>query len=306
VASQVRPSNASLFLSTVLIWGTTWYVILGQLGVVHPVVSVSWRFLLSALLMLAICRWRGIDLRLPLAIHRLCLLQGLTLFGINYCLFYTASGVLTTGLISVVFSTMVFWNALGAALFLGRTLDHRALIGGLIGMFGLMVLFAGEVSTLTFSDDTLFSLGLCLVATLCASTGNIVSAKTQALGISVWSTTAFGMLYGGGLVLAGAWMWGIPLRFEWTAVYIGSLAYLVVFGSVIAFASYLTLLGRIGPGRVAYATVAFPVVAVLMSVLFEGFKPDLWSGVAVVVVLAGNWIALSHSKQKPACVSVPR
>ena len=298
--------NASLFLSTVLIWGTTWYVILGQLGTVHPVVSVGWRFLAAGLLMMGICWLRRIPLRLPPAIHRLCVLQGLTLFGINYCLFYTASGLWTTGLISVVFSTMVFWNAIGARWVLGRALDRRALTGGAIGVAGLLLLFAGEVSTLALSDETLFALTLCILATLCASTGNLVSAKTQAAGYSVWSTTAFGMLYGAFSVLTGAMLWGIPLQFDWSIVYIGSFAYLVVFGSVIAFASYLTLLGRIGPGRVAYATVAFPVVAMAMSLAFEGFVPDFWSGISVLVVLFGNWIALSKPKQKSACVTLPR
>lgn len=298
--------NATLFLSTVIIWGTTWFVILGQLGSVHPVVSVGWRFLAAGILMVGICRVRGISLRLPSTIHRLCILQGLTLFGINYCLFYTASGIWTTGLISVVFSTMVFWNAIGAALFLKRPLDLRALIGGSIGVVGLLLLFAGEVGALSLSDETAIALALCLLATLCASTGNIISAKTQELGYSVWSTTALGMCYGAVAVLGGAVIWGIPLHFEWTWTYVGSFIYLVILGSVVAFACYLTLLGRIGPGRVAYATVAFPVVAMLMSIGFEGFQPDGWSALSVAVVLIGNWVALSKAKQKPACVSVLR
>lgn len=293
--------NATLFLSTVIIWGTTWFVILGQLGSVHPVVSVGWRFLAAGSLMAAICWLRGISLRLPSLIHRLCLLQGLTLFGINYCLFYTASSLWTTGLISVVFSTMVFWNAIGARLFLARPLDRRALVGGAIGVSGLLLLFVGEVSALSLSNETALALTLCLLATLCASTGNIISAKTQALGFSVWSTTAFGMLYGSIAVLGGAIAAGIPLRFDWSLIYVSSFLYLVVFGSVIAFACYLTLLGRIGPGRVAYTTVAFPVVAMIMSVGFEGFQPDAWSALSVAVVLVGNWIALSNAKQKPPC-----
>lgn len=300
----MRLGNTSLFLVTVLIWGTTWFVILGQLGTVHPVVSVGWRFLAAGLILLVMCWFWRIPLVLPRAVHGLCLLQGLTLFGINYCLFYTASVSVTTGLISVVFSTMVFWNALGAHWVLGRVLDLRALLGGIIGLTGLGVLFIDELRSVAWSKQDLIPLGLCVLATLCASTGNLVSSVTQGRGYSVWSTTAFGMLYGAFAVLIGAISFGIPLKFEWTAVYVGSFLYLVIAGSVIAFGAYLTLLGRIGPGRVAYTTVAFPVVALAMSALFESIVITPWSGLAIVSVLVGNWIALSGAKKSTCAVEL--
>lgn len=287
-------NNPTLFVSTVLIWGTTWYVILGQLGTVHPVVSVGWRFLAAGSILLGICLARGISLRLPLAVHGLALLQGLTLFGINYCLFYTASLTLTTGLISVIFSTMVFWNALGAHWVLGKPLETSVLIGGGIAISGLALLFLTEIEALAWTDQTVVALSLCVCATLCASAGNLISAKTQGAGYSLWPTTGLGMLYGSIMVLTGARVAGIPWDFDLSWLYVGSFLYLVLLGSVAGFAAYLTLLGRVGPGRVAYATVAFPVVAMGLSVLFENAALDHWTALAVVLVLLGNWVGLTR------------
>jgi drug/metabolite transporter (DMT)-like permease len=302
VASQINRLDATLFAITVLTWGTTWFVILGQLGVVHPIVSVGWRFLLASLVVFGICIVRSERLILKPTEHALCVLLGLFLFCLNYGLFYTASLSLTTGLVSVVFSTMVFWNALGARLFMGQALEARSLIGGLIGVLGLLILFRAELVTFSWESEGSFALLLCLLGTLSASSGNLVSATLQRRSMTVWNSTAYGMLYGTVLTFSFALVNDLDIQFEWTAVYVGSLLYLVVFGSVIAFGSYLTLIGRIGPGRAAYTTVAFPVVAVLVSVLFEGYQLSLLALAAVALIVAGNWLALSKPKvQKSPC-----
>ena len=302
MASQINRVDATLFAITVLTWGTTWFVILGQLGVVHPIVSVGWRFLLASFIVFGICIARSERLVLTLSEHALCVLLGLFLFCLNYGLFYTASLSLTTGLVSVVFSTMVFWNALGARLLLGQPLESRSLIGGLIGVLGLLILFRSELLSFNWESEGSFALLLCLLGTLSASSGNLVSATLQKRDMTVWNSTAYGMLYGTVLTFIFAISNDLEIQFEWTAVYVGSLLYLVIFGSVIAFGSYLTLIGRIGPGRAAYTTVAFPVVAILVSVVFEGYQLTVLAFVAVALVIAGNWLALSKPKvQKSPC-----
>ncbi len=302
MVSQITRIDVALFVITVLAWGTTWFVILGQLGVVHPVVSVGWRFLLASLIVFSICITRADRLVLTLPEHALCASLGLFLFCLNYGLFYTASLSLTTGLISVVFSTMVFWNALGARLFLGQPLDSRSLLGGAVGVFGLLILFRKELLSFDWQSENSLALIFCLLGTLSASSGNLVSATLQKRKLTVWNSTAFGMMYGTLLTFGFAVMNGLEIRFQWTITYVGSLLYLIVVGSVIAFGSYLTLIGRIGPGRAAYATVMFPVVAIVVSVLFEGYKLTLLALVAVGLVVAGNWLALSKPKdRKSAC-----
>ena len=302
MVSQITRVDVALFGITVLAWGTTWFVILGQLGVVHPVVSVGWRFLLASLIMFGICIVRADRLVLTLSEHALCLLLGLFLFCLNYGLFYTASLSLTTGLISVVFSTMVFRNALGARLFLSQPLDSRSLLGGAVGIFGLLILFHTELLSFDWQSENSLALFFCLLGTLSASSGNLVSATLQKRQLTVWNSTAFGMMYGTLLTFGFAVMNGLEIQFQWTTMYVGSLLYLIVVGSVIAFGSYLTLIGRVGPGRAAYATVTFPVVAIVVSVLFEGYQLTLLALVAVGLVVAGNWLALSKPKdRKSAC-----
>ncbi len=153
MVSQITRVDVALFVITVLAWGTTWFVILGQLGVVHPLVSVGWRFLLASLIVFGICIARTDRLVLTLSEHAFCVLLGLFLFCLNYGLFYTASLSLTTGLISIVFSTMVFWNALGARLFLGQPLDSRSLLGGVVGVFGGVVFFSSKIQTFVCQSE---------------------------------------------------------------------------------------------------------------------------------------------------------
>lgn len=294
MAPKINRVDATLFAVTVLAWGTTWYVILGQFGMVHPIVSVGWRFLLASIAVLGICRLRGERLTLTLNEHALCAMLGLFLFCLNYGLFYTASLTLTTGLISVIFSTMVFWNALGAHWFLKQPLDYRALFGGGIGVFGLIILFRVELLEFSWVGSGSVALLLSLLGTLSASVGNLVSATLQKGDLNVWNSTAFGMIYGTAITFTFALINGYPIRFDFSPIYVVSLLYLVLIGSVVAFGSYLTLIGRIGPGRAAYATVIFPVVAIIVSVLFEGYELSLAALFAFSLVMIGNWLALSR------------
>jgi len=86
---------------------------------------------------------------------------------------------------------------------------------------------------------------------------------------------------------------GLPFSFEPTLGYSLSLVYLALFGSVIAFGSYLTLLGRIGPARAAYAMVLFPLVALALSTLFEGYQWTAAAFAGMVLAVIGNVLALA-------------
>src|SRR3954462_6811512 len=103
-------SDLVLFLIPSFIWGTTWLAIKFQLGVVAPEVSVGWRFALAAILLLSFCMLRRIPLRFGARDHGRLALLGLLLFGINYVLTYRSEQYLTSGLVSVLFSLVVFWN----------------------------------------------------------------------------------------------------------------------------------------------------------------------------------------------------
>lgn len=290
--------NLGLYATAVLIWGSTWIGIKYQLGDVNPVLSVAYRFTLASILLLGFSKLRGLNLRFSPRQHMFIALQGALLFSINYLLVYLAETYLTSGLVAVVFSTLVFMNILTGGLFLRTQVRLNVVLGAVVGLAGIALVFLPELNAASLSDKGFSGLLLSLVGTLMASLGNITAARNQREGLPVLQTNAIGMGYGAALMYLYALVNGIPFRFIATPAYVGSLLYLAVFGSILAFGAYLTLLGRIGADRAAYASLLFPLVALGMSTLFEGFH---WNGLALVgvlLVLAGNTLVLS--KRRPS------
>lgn len=105
------------------------------------------------------------------------------------------------------------------------------------------------------------------------------------------------MLYGASALALFAAANGHPFIIEPTASYLVSLAYLALIGSVMAFACYLTMLGRIGADRAAYATVMFPVVALAVSTVFEGYRWTIPAAIGLVAVLGGIVLVLRPPKR---------
>ncbi len=285
-------SNAALYLLTVAIWGSTWLAIEFQLGVVAPEVSVFYRYLLAAALLFAWCVLRGRRLRFPPAAHLRFLLLGLTMFCLNYVLAYRAQVHVTSALAAIAFSTMLWMNMVNARLFFGVRSEARAIVGSLLGVAGIAAIFLPEVEQLAWSDATLFGCLLALLGALSASLGNMVSQDAQRRRLPIVESNAWGMAYGAALTGSLALLGGREFTIDYSPGYLLSLAYLSVFGSIVAFGAYLTLLGRIGAHKAGYAVVLFPVVAVALSVAFEGLAltPGLVGG--VVLVLAGNVFVL--------------
>lgn len=285
-----------LYAATVLIWGSTWLAIRFQLGIVPPDLSVVYRFALAGALLIGYCLLTRRPLRFPLRAHSFIALQGLFLFCANYILFYLAALHLPTGLLAVVFSTILPMNVANGALFLGAPVDRRVVIGGAIGLAGMSLLFWPEIEAFEASSGALVGLGLSVAATLSASLGNMVAARNLRAGLPIVQTNALGMSYGALLTLAFAVARGAPLAFDDSFGYLASLVYLAVFGSVVAFGCYLTLLGRIGVDRAAYAMVLFPVIALALSTAFEGYRWTTFGMVGVAFILAGNLVVLRRPR----------
>jgi drug/metabolite transporter (DMT)-like permease len=293
--------NLLFYAVTILIWGSTWLAIKFQLGSVDPMLSVAYRFALAALLLLGYCALAGRPLRFTPKEHLWIALQGLFLFAFNYWLFYLAETQLTSGLVALVFSTIVLMNVFIGALLLGTPLEPRVLGGALIGLAGIALVFRPQLQALDLTDTGLSGLLLCLLATLLASLGNILSARNQRNRLPVLQTNAFGMGYGALLMLLVALASGRSLTIELTPSYLGALLYLAVFGSIVAFGCYLTLVGRIGAGRSAYVSLLVPLVALALSTLFEGYQWTQGAFFGMVLVLAGNLLILKPAAPAPAC-----
>ncbi len=292
--------NLLFYLITVLIWGSTWIGIKMQLGTVDPMVSVAYRFGLAAVILMAWCALRNLQMRFTLAEHGFMLLQGLLLFGFNYLFFYIAELYLASGLAAVIFSTILLMNILNGAVFLGTPVDSRVITGGGIGLVGIVMVFRPEISVFSFDDSGTIGILLCVLATFLASLGNIVSARNQKRNLPIIQSNAFGMGYGALAMFFVAFSMGKPFAFESSTIYVSSLVYLSVFGSVIAFGCYLTLVGNIGADRAAYATLLFPIVALIISTIWEAYQWNWSSLTGVALVMAGNfWILGKGRAVKP-------
>ena len=299
-------SNLFLYIVTVLIWGSTWFAIEFQLGTVAPEVSVVYRYVLASALLFAWSHYRKLDLAFGLRQHGWFMLLGLLLFCLNYILAYRAQIYITSALTAIAFSSILWMNIINTRIFFGVRSEWRVLLGALLGIAGIVTLFAPQVGEFSFSDLVLSGLVLAVAGALVASFGNIASQAAQKRGLPIVQSNAWGMLYGAifsFLIAAGA---GKQFNFDWSASYMSSLVYLAVFGSVIAFWAYLTLLGRIGAHKAGYAMVMFPVVALILSILFEGLEVRATLIVGTVLVLAGNLFVLDaplRPKQKDAADS---
>jgi drug/metabolite transporter (DMT)-like permease len=286
-------NNGILYLIPVIIWGSTWLAIKYQLGVVAPELSVAFRFGLASTMLLIYSLIRRLPLKFDFRTHGFMALQGLLLFSLNYFLVYLAENYLTSGLVAIIFSMIIIMNVIFGAIFLHNPIRLNVVLGAVVGLSGLAIVFWTEISSFVLSSEKGYGLTLAIISVLSASLGNIISARNQRHGLPVIQTNAFGMAYGAVFMLFIALFRGAELAFDPSIGYVASLLYLAVFGSVIAFGSYLTLLGRIGPDRAAYVTALFPIIALLLSTLFEGMTWNLAQFAGIALVILGNAIVLT-------------
>lgn len=290
-------SNWFLYTVTVLVWGSTWIAIEFQLGTVAPEVSIFYRYLLASALLFSWCRYRNLKLQFAMRAHADFLMLGVLLFSVNYIVTYYAQQYITSALTAIAFSMMVWLNIVNARIFFGTRAGWRVLAGALLGIVGIAVLFLPQVERFSLSDATLYGSGLAVVGAILASLGNMVSQSSQKNGLPIIQSNAGGMFYGSILTAAIAVLQGNTFAFDSSTEYVVSLLYLTVFGSIIGFGSYLTLLGRIGAHKAGYAMVMFPMVALLLSILFEGLELSRSIIAGMTLVLAGNVFVLRGRKR---------
>jgi drug/metabolite transporter (DMT)-like permease len=289
--------SASLYLASVLIWGSTWYAIKFQLGVVAPEVSLFYRFALASLILLAFCALTRRSLKYSLQQHGFIALQGLFLFSSNYLVFYWATELLTSGIVALMFSTVILMNIVNGAIFMRVAVSRRVILGACFGIAGIASIFWAELGVVDNNTATWQGLWMCLLATCFASIGNIISARNQKAGVPVIQTNAWGMGYGALVMAVYAIISEAPFNYDPSFGYSVSLIYLAVFGSILAFGSYLTLVGRIGADKAAYAAVLFPVIALGLSTIFESYQWSLHAVFGFALVLLGNYIVLTKTKR---------
>lgn len=221
-------------------------------------------------------------------------LLGILLFGTNYWLVYLAEIHLPSGMVAVVFSLIIFLNIINGAIFLRSKIRLYVVYGAVIGIIGIVLVFKEELLFFSLSSDNSFALLLAVIAAILASFGNITSAFIQKKKLPVIQTNTFAMFYGPFFMLLICLFMGKPFNFDLSFSYIGSLLYLTIFGSIIAFSSYLTLLGNIGADKSAYVTLVIPVIALILSTIFEDYRWNTYAIIGVFFILTGNVIILKR------------
>ncbi|PPE82060.1 EamA family transporter [Kaistia algarum] len=282
----------ALYAVVVFAWSTSWIALKLQLGTIAPEVSLTWRFAIAAIVTFAVAIVRREKLSFAPSLHLRFAGLGVFLFSMNFVQFYHGGGALPSGLLAVIFSLASVFNMLLAAIFLRQPVERRTLIGAVFGFTGVALMFRPQIAGTDFDAHAAIGLALCVGGTLTFCIGNMLSASTQRRGVSVVGANAFGMAYGALLLAGMAIVNGETFAFDWSVTYVASLLWLAIVSSVIAFLAYLTLLGRIGSGRAGFSTVMFPVFALAISTIFEGYHWTILAITGLVLVMAGNWIVL--------------
>ncbi|WP_145537789.1 DMT family transporter, partial [Yersinia kristensenii] len=230
---------------------------------------------------------------LALRDHLFCVAQGFCVFAFNFYCFYHAAAYISSGLESVIFSMAVLFNAINGMIFFRQRLSPNLLPASILGMTGIVALFWHDLTATQIAPELLKGIGLSLLGTYGFSLGNMISSRHQRRGLDILSTNAYAMTYGAVLMGLFSLIQHHSFTIELTSSYLGSLLYLAIFGSIIAFAAYFSLIGRIGASGAAYSTLLFPLVALTISTFYEGYHWHLNAIIGLLLILLGNLVMFS-------------
>lgn len=291
--------NFLFYISLVFIWGTSWIAIKFQTGEVPVENSGFYRHFSGAVLMFIFLIFSKRLHRIRPIDHVFCMMQGACLFGFNFYFFYIATDLnIETGLLSVVFSTATIFNMVNNRFWYKVVPSRNTIIGAIIGVTGISLLFYPDLVSAITSDSNQRFYGVCLAVfgTFLFSTGNMISVRHNKHQLPLLTTTAWAMFYGSMVMLTVSLVMVGDFSFDPSLKYVLSLAYLVIFASVIAFAAYLSLVNSIGANKTAYATVLFPIVALSISAVIEDYVFTPLAIVGLSLAIIGNIIVFYKPK----------
>jgi drug/metabolite transporter (DMT)-like permease len=285
------------FMLTGTIWGSTWFVITGQISDVPAAWGVFYRFMLATPALFALAVLLKNRLRLTRAEQLLALGVGIAQFSGNFLFVYHAQHHITSGIVAVMFALLMVPNALFARVFIGERAAGGFVGGSLAAIAGVALLLVHEWNAAPLGGDVGLGIVLAVGGMLAASLANVVQANPTGRGVPMVSLLAWAMLYGTtfDLVYALAIEGAPQVPTAW-AFWAGT-AYLAIIGSVITFPLHYNLVREIGAGRTAYNAIVTVCVAMGLSTLFEGFRWDALSATGMALALLGMGLAL-RSKQR--------
>jgi drug/metabolite transporter (DMT)-like permease len=285
-------SNGVLFAICTLIWGSTWIAITYQIGHTAETLAVAWRYTLAALCLGLFCMVRGLPFKLPLHIHIKMAGVGFFLYCLNYTLLYMAQAHIISALLALMSSSIIYFNVVLRRWWLKQPIRLEVVVGATFGLAGIICLFVPEFSKVSMDAALAAGLSIAFVSFFSASIGNVISERILTLGTPVIQMNFYAMSYAMVMLYVTAWFTNDILVIPTAPEFYLSLLYLAIFGSVLAFGSYMKLLKQIGADKAAYVVLVYPIVALVISTFFEGYTWSWLSVLGVAVVLVGNAIAM--------------
>ena len=285
-----------LFAICVLVWGTTWHAITYQIGEFPAELSVALRFALAGASVLALCRWRRVALAFSARDHAALALQGVFLYGVSYVCVYHAERFVPSGLVAVGYSAAPLLGGVGAALVFKAPIGGRFVFGGVLALCGVALIFWPEVARSGDAERAALGALLTVASVLLSAVGSLAASRNRSRGVSLLPAMGFGMLYGALAAAAVALAFGRSVVWPTAPSWWIALAFLAWAGSVLTFACFLTLQDRVGPGPAGTVGVMTPLLALIVSLAFEGFRPDALTALGAALAVAGNVLMLSPGR----------
>ncbi|MEO7577966.1 MAG: EamA family transporter, partial [Massilia sp.] len=272
------------------------------------------RFGLASATLFACCLARGDRILLPWRAQRWLMLQGSLTFCLSYLCTYHAEQYVVSALVGVLFALMVFWTPLCNRIAFGTPLAWRTWAAGAVAMGGVILLFFHSISSagqdIEAGGSARFVLGMALglLATIAASAGNVLVVKIREESRNMFLTMAWAMFWGALLVVLFCLLRGQAFVLPSAPRYWMGLIYLSLFGSVIAFNCYFTLINRIGAQKAVYIGVLTPVISVLLSIKLEHFRPGPleWGGMALCLSSVAWALRAPHAPDRQSPPSLAK
>lgn len=281
-----------LFSVVVLIWGSTWLAITFQFGEVDSSLSVAVRFFFAALILLAYCKFKDLSLALPRHIHIKMAGVGLCLYTLDYSLLYQSQQYIISAIVALMSSGMVYINVVLRRVLLKKAIRPEVIVGATFGLIGIGLIFLPEFSKVSANEYIVLGISFALASFFFASLGNVISERILDHGTPVIQMNFWAMSYGVLFLTVSALASGAEIVIPSNPQYYYSLAYLTVFGSVLAFGAYMQLVKQMGSDKAAYVVLVYPIVALILSTIFEGYTWHTEAFIGVAIVLLGNAIAM--------------
>ena len=293
------------FAVVCVVWGTTYLFIRIALETIPPLLLTSVRFIVAGLIMLAISKLRGDAIpRDARTLGNLALI-GFLMVGVGNLAVVWAEQWVPSGLAALLVATAPFWMAIIEGFRThGERVDVRSVVGMLIGFGGVALLVTPGGSGGSWSVPFLLGALAIQVGGFCWQLGS-AHGKYNIRHVPLLASAALQMFFGGAIVGVVGLAIGEAPRFELNGRTLGALAYLTIFGSIVAYSAYVFALAHMRTTHSSLYAYVNPVVAVFLGWLVLG-EPLTWLSItAMVVILLGVAMVQSAGWKKVAVSSQP-